>query len=168
MKNRGWFIIIAAVVAMILGIGATYATLKQGDRFSAYALMGLDGKTKTPKDFKGKVVIYDVWATWCGPCRMEIPELIQLQTEYKKKGVEVVGIATDREGADKVKPFAKEYKINYAIVLDPKSEFAGPKLQVRGIPTLFIVDKKGVVRFVHVGFTQKSVLEKELKQVLED
>ena len=107
-----------------------------------------------------------MWATWCPPCRKEIPELVKIQKAYKKKGVEVIGVATDREGADKVKPFAKEYKINYTVLLDPKPELSGPKLKVRGIPTLFLVDRKGVVRYVHVGYTKRSVLEKELDKLL--
>jgi peroxiredoxin len=168
MRNRSWVVVIAAAVVVIFVVGVASATLKQGDKFPDFKLQALDGKTKTLKDkqFREKVLVIDVWATWCPPCRKEIPELVKLYTEYKSKGVEVIGVATDRDGEEKVKPFAKDYKINYTTLLDTKSELAGNKLKVRAIPTLFIVDKKGVIRYVHVGYTDKATLEKEIKELL--
>jgi len=166
MRNRNTLIIISVLAAIGLFAGVSQALLKAGDQFPTFKLATLDGKTKTNTDFKHKVVMVDVWATWCPPCRAEIPHLIDLHKTYGSKGLAVIGIAVDKEGADKVKPFVDEVKMKYTTLLDPDSDFTGKQLKVRGIPALFLIDRAGVVRYVHVGFTEKSVLEKEIKTLL--
>lgn len=131
----------------------------------AWELRGVDGKPVKSSDFAGRVVILDFWATWCGPCRMEIPGFIELQKQYADKGLVVVGVSLDQDGASVVKPFMDKIGINYPVVLGDEtivSAFGG----VEGIPTTFIIDRNGQIVRKHVGYTEKAELEAEIKPLL--
>jgi thiol-disulfide isomerase/thioredoxin len=95
------------------------------------ALKDIDGKSLKLSDYSGKVLIVNMWATWCGPCRMETPELIKLHNDYKSRGLEVIGLATQQNDADldAVKDFVKEQKVDYKVVYDDGS-LAGPLVQM--------------------------------------
>jgi peroxiredoxin len=130
-----------------------------------WSLKDVDGKTVNSADFKGKVVILDFWATWCGPCRAEIPNFIGLQKQYAKQGLVVIGASVDEGGADVVKPFARKLGINYSVVL------AGEKTQrafggIEAVPTTFIIDRQGQIVKEHLGFADKDEFEKEIKPLL--
>ena len=119
------------------------------------------GKIIELSKLKGKVVIVNFWATWCPPCRAEIPDFIKVYNVYKSKGVEIIGIALDEEGWSKVKPFVDKNKINYPIVLgsmDIVQQYGG----IQGIPTTFFVDKNGDVADMQVGMLSKERLEQKL------
>jgi len=114
----------------------------QGTPAPNFALTSTDGKTVKLSDFRGKVVVLDFWATWCPPCKAEIPDFIKLYSKYKKDGFQMLGISVDQGGLGAVLPFMKEYGINYPIVLadnDVVSAYGG----IRGIPTTFVIDKQG-------------------------
>jgi peroxiredoxin len=130
-----------------------------------WELKDVDGKAVKLSDFKGKVVILDFWATWCPPCRKEIPGFVELQEAYKDKGLVVIGVSLDEEGAAVVKPFMTEYKVNYPMVIgDGKTveAYGG----ISGIPTTFIIDKEGKIKSVHVGYRPKETFEAEIKALL--
>jgi thiol-disulfide isomerase/thioredoxin len=131
----------------------------------AWELKSMDGKLVKSADFAGKVVILDFWATWCGPCRMEIPGFIELQKQYAEKGLVVVGVSLDQEGAPVVKSFMDKAGINYPVVLGDETivnAFGG----VEGIPTTFIIDHDGKIVRKHVGYTDKAEFEAEIKPLL--
>lgn len=131
----------------------------------AWELKGVDGKPVKSSDFVGKVVILDFWATWCGPCRMEIPGFIELQKRYADKGLVVVGVSLDQDGAPVVKSFMDKTGINYPVVLGDETivnAFGG----VEGIPTTFIIDHDGQIIHKHVGYTDKAEFEAEIKPLL--
>jgi len=131
----------------------------------SWELQDADGKTIHSSDFKGKVVVLDFWATWCPPCKAEIPGFIALQNEYGKKGLAVIGISVDEGGAAVVKEFAQKIGMNYTVVLaDEKTPqaFGG----IEAIPTTFIIDREGRIVTKHLGFTEKDEFEKELKPLL--
>jgi len=115
----------------------------------------IDGKTKKLSDYSGKVLIVDLWATWCGPCRQEIPHLIELAKDYKSKGVEVVGLTNEdpEQFGEMVKDFSKQFKINYPV------GFADPQMTVglmngrNGIPQTIIIGRDGKVKKHFVGFS---------------
>lgn len=131
-----------------------------------FNLPGVDGKAVKLSQFKGKVVILDFWATWCPPCRGEIPDFISLQKQYGPKGLQVVGVALDQEGADAVKPFVKEHGINYPIGLDPESTVPPSYGGVRGIPTTFVIDKQGHIVKKYVGARSRAAFEADIKPLL--
>ncbi len=129
-----------------------------------FELKDSSGKTVRLSDFKGKVVVLDFWATWCPPCRKEIPGFVNLHNNYQARGVEVVGVSLDRSWAP-VKPFMQEYRINYTIVLgDQKlTEMYGG---FTGIPTTFVIDRNGVIRDRHTGYMPESTFEEAVKLLL--
>jgi len=136
-----------------------------GSTAPSWSLPSIDGKTVNLSDFKGKVVVLDFWATWCPPCRKEIPSFIELQKELGDKGLAVVGIALDEEGAKVVKPFAKKNDINYPLVIGKQAtsdSYGG----IEGIPTTFIIDRDGKIVGKHVGLTSKEEFLKELTPLL--
>jgi peroxiredoxin len=132
-----------------------------------FALTSTDGKTVKLSDFRGKVVVVDFWATWCPPCKAEIPDFIKLYSQYKDDGFQMLGISLDQGGLSDVKPFMKDFGINYPIVLGDDqvvSAYGG----IRGIPTTFVIDKKGYVRASFEGYRPASVFEKLIQQLTKE
>jgi cytochrome c biogenesis protein CcmG/thiol:disulfide interchange protein DsbE len=131
-----------------------------------FKLQGIDGKEIKLSDYKGKIVIVDFWATWCGPCRMGVPDLVALQKEYKDKLV-VIGISLDRvSGTEKdVKPFMAQYKINYPIIFGNETVVKDYG-DIQAIPTSFIIDQKGNIVDKHVGLVPKEAYVSQIKSLL--
>jgi len=130
-----------------------------------FSLKDADGKTVRLSDYKGKVVLLDFWATWCGPCKIEIPWLKEFQRKFRDRGFEIIGVSMDDEGWPIVKPFVTELAINYRIVLgdDTTAQLYGG---VDSLPTTFVIDREGKIAVVHVGLTSKSEIENGIEQVL--
>src|ERR1041385_5262901 len=123
------------------------------------------GTTFRSSDVKGKVALVNFWATWCPPCRAEIPSLIELQKQYGPEGLAIVGISLDEEGAAVVEPFMKKVGINYPVVIGTPAldqAFGG----VEGIPTVFLIGRDGKIAYHHEGLAEKSALEQEIKSLL--
>ncbi len=131
----------------------------------AWELKDLEGKAVKLSDFKGKVVLLNFWATWCPPCREEIPDLIALQNQYRDQGLAVIGISFDREPGT-VKSFAARHKINYPLVMADQ-ETAAAYGNVEAIPTTFFIDREGKVAGAHAGGADKATLEAGIKPLFE-
>jgi cytochrome c biogenesis protein CcmG/thiol:disulfide interchange protein DsbE len=131
-----------------------------------FALKDANGKTVRLSDYKGKVVLLDFWATWCGPCRIEIPWFMDLERKLKDQGFSVLGVSMDDEGWDAVKPFVNELGINYRIVIgnDSTAEKYGG---IEALPTTFLIDREGKIAAVHVGLTSRNEIENGIEQLLQ-
>ena len=130
-----------------------------------FSLRDIDGKAVRLSDFKGKVVLLDFWATWCGPCKIEIPWFIELERKHKDKGFAVIGVAMDDEGWDIVKPFLSRMNVNYRVVIgnDSTAQAYGG---IDALPTTFLIDRDGKIAATHVGLTSKREFEDGVEQLL--
>jgi thiol-disulfide isomerase/thioredoxin len=131
----------------------------------AWNLKDVHGQTVTSEQFKGKVVVLDFWATWCGPCRQEIPGYVDLQKKYGKDGLVIVGVSLDQAGPGVVEEFVKKFAVNYQMVMGDEaiqSAFGG----MDAIPTTFLIDRAGQVRDRKVGTEPTEEYEKKVVALL--
>ncbi len=137
-----------------------------GKQAPDWTLNALDGKSVRFADFRGNVILIDLWATWCPPCRQEIPGFIALQKQYAASGLVVIGISLD-ESATPVKEFVKKNAMNYPVVMGNRTT-ANLYGDIRGIPTTFLVDRSGKIVNQYVGFHEKSVFETAIQPLLKE
>jgi thiol-disulfide isomerase/thioredoxin len=121
-----------------------------GDPMPAYTAKYLDGKPLNLATEKGSVIFLNVWATWCGPCRFETPELQTLQNQYAAKGLKVIGVSVDEGETSAVKTFVTEQKITYPIAVDPEGRIAN-LLQTTVLPTSLLLDRNGKIVWRQIG-----------------
>jgi thiol-disulfide isomerase/thioredoxin len=115
-------------------------------------------------DFKGKVVLLNFWATWCGPCKLEIPAFVELYDRYKDQGLVIAGVSID-DGPDALRAFAKEWRMQYPILL-MQSEIEDSYGPFYGIPTSFLIARDGSICTKHIGPASKEQFEREIKALL--
>jgi len=129
-----------------------------------FSLTSLSGNQINLKNYRGKVVLLDFWATWCGPCRLEIPGFVQLQNKYGSQGLKIVGVSMD-DGPRPVRQFYQDFHMNYPVVMgtDKLGELYGGIL---GLPTSFLIGRDGRIYAKHVGLTDMGVFESEIKELL--
>jgi thiol-disulfide isomerase/thioredoxin len=167
-------ILAMAVVIILVALGgfAWMYTKNEGGKLLPISSepIVVDSVQQSLESYRGKVVILDIWATWCGPCRVEIPDFIKLQNQYRSQGLEVVGVSIDpftQTGAAAVAPFIKSNGINYSIWMVNSQAALGSFQPAQGsIPTTFIIDKSGRVVKTHVGAKPFSVFENDIKALL--
>ena len=137
----------------------------------SFSLLNLQGEKIDSRSFRGKVVLLDFWATWCPPCREEIPYLNELNSQYGKDGLVVVGIALDHGRSEEVKKFVEKNEVGYInlmgndAVMEAFSNIPGMG-PIQGIPTVFIIDRQGQICGKFVGLTEKKVFEEAIKPLL--
>src|SRR5438034_3812996 len=167
--NRLQVLILLTVLAVIV-ILAKYTSTSNSSVENVrpapqFSLANLDGKNVSLKDFADKVMVVDFWATWCGPCREEIPHLNKLYENYRGKGLVVAGISMDAEGPEVVKQFAKELRMEYPVVMGDENvqqDFGG----IVGLPTTFIIDRKGNIVKKYTGY-QPAIMQ-DMEQTIKE
>jgi thiol-disulfide isomerase/thioredoxin len=123
-----------------------------------WTLKDVDGREVKAGDFKGKVVIVDFWATWCPPCRKEIPDYVALQEKYRARGLVILGFSVDELPPEEVKAFGEQFKVNYPLVMADGytvEAFGG----IEGLPTAFVIDRAGKIRHVKLGLANAAEFE---------
>ena len=158
--RQQWSVVLGVV--LFLGAALWAATHFLGDELfpislgsQAPALSGvtLDGtrRTRTLADYKGKVLVLNVWATWCEPCRVEMPSLEKLHKEFGPQGLEVIGISVDDAGTEAhILEFVKEYKLTFEILHDP-TRVTTANYQITGFPETFVIARDGTIRKKVIG-----------------
>jgi cytochrome c biogenesis protein CcmG/thiol:disulfide interchange protein DsbE len=144
---------------------ASYNSTQEESKAPDFTLIGTDGKKINLSDYKGKVIILDFWATWCGPCRLGVPDLVSIQNSYKDKVI-VIGISLDDDRTKKdILPFMKEYGVNYPVV-HGTSEVVMNYGNIRAIPTSFVIDQNGNIVDKFIGLVSKEIYLNRIKNLL--
>ena len=138
--------------------------VKNPDTAPAFQLNDLEGKPVSLAEAKGKVVLLNFWATWCGPCRAEIPDLVDLQKRYADK-LEIIALATQEDDDDQVRRFVLHSGINYRVAMAP-DEVVRAYGGIAALPTSFVIDAQGRVVQKHIGLNDPTLYERELKAML--
>jgi len=130
-----------------------------------FALPTPDGRDLQLSSYRGKVVLLDFWATWCDPCREEIPHFVDLQQKYGERGLQIIGVSMD-DSAEPVRPFYLRFHMNYPVVMGTAKtgELYGGIL---GLPISFLIGRDGRIYTKHIGATDASVFEREIKHLIE-
>lgn len=166
MSRNSRLFFAAATAAVFWSVAAFLEAKAAAAPAPDWTLNDPDGKTVRLSDFKGKVVILDFWATWCPPCRAEIPGFVALQKKYGAQGLTIVGISLDTAGPSVAKPFIRRLGMNYPIVIGDET-IADKYGGVSVIPTTFVIARNGNIVASHQGFTSQTDFESEIRPLLE-
>ncbi len=142
----------------------TIRFVRNPDPAPDFKLNGLDGKVVTLAGSKGKVILLNFWATWCGPCRAEIPDLVELQNKYKDR-LQILGLVVDDDDQDAIKKFVAEFGINYPVAVasnDIRFQYGG----IAALPTSFVLDAEGRIVQKHEGLRDPVLYETEIRALL--
>jgi thiol-disulfide isomerase/thioredoxin len=167
-------IVVAFVVALMLYIGYHHArrsgqsfapNLKTASLAPDFTLQSLDGKNVSLSDLRGKAVLLNFWATWCGPCKIEMPWFVELQNQYASQGLQIVGVAMDDASKEDISKFAKDMGVNYPILIGKESvgdEYGG----VPALPESFLIGRDGKIVDKILGLRGKAEIEDSIKKAL--
>jgi peroxiredoxin len=166
MKKNSIVKIFLMVALFFMLIHASYSIANIGENEKAldFSLKDLKGKNYKLSDFKGKVILLNFWATWCPPCRYEMPLLDKLYKEYKKMGFEVVAVSLD-SNPNNVTEYLKNNSVSF-IILSDKEGKVGYTYQIVAIPTSFLIDRNFVIRKIYLGILPERDFKKELEKWL--
>lgn len=147
-------------------VDATVGT-KKGDTAPDFTLKTSDGKTVKLSDYRGQKVILNFWATWCPPCREEIPDMVKFYENYKDKGIVILGVnlTTAERSPGGVPQFLKDYNISYPVLMDEKGDVGDRQYNVNAIPTTYILDSNGKITEVITGPMTYTSMETVTKNI---
>jgi len=174
-RNPLALVVVAVVAAGMLYFGFHAArrsgtdhapgVLGYGTPAPNFTLETLDGKNVSLSDYRGKAVLVNFWATWCGPCKIETPWLVELQNQYGSQGLQVVGVAMDDSGKDEIAKFAKDMGVNYPVLLG-KEAVGDAYGGVPALPESFFVGRDGKITDRIIGLKGRGEIEDSVKKAL--
>ncbi len=137
-----------------------------GKKAVEFTLPDVSGGEVALQSFRGKVVVLNFWATWCGPCREELPELDRVQEKFRKRGLAVVAVTVDNE-LENIRSFLKKYDLELQALWDRRKKVA-EAYKVEKMPSSYLIDRNGVIRFVHLGYSAEELkrIEAEIDEML--
>jgi thiol-disulfide isomerase/thioredoxin len=163
-KHHAFFRLFAAVtLATVLETSAAHAG-EDAPLAPQFTVRGLDGRNLKLSDFKGKAVVLDFWATWCGPCRASMPHLSHLQDRYSRQGLVVLGLSVDDADAQTVRRYADRLGVKFRLAMADERvlDLYGP---IRSIPTTFFINRRGEVTRRVVGYVDSETLESYVREL---
>ena len=143
------------------------AAFKQGDDFPDLSSFPLEGKL--PDQLKGQVILLDFWASWCGPCKTSFPVMEELRKKYATEGLTIIAVSVD-EKSENMQRFLKSAKVSFTVVRDAQQKLV-KAADITGMPTSFLIDRAGKIRFIHAGFDREQTprqYAKEIEQLLKE
>lgn len=146
------------------GVRASLQSATQRKLASEFVLKDSSGKAMSVKDYRGKVLLLDFWATWCHGCKQEIPWFSGFQRKYAAKGLDVAGVSLDKEGWGVVREFIRSAKVPYRIVLGDDS--VAKKYGIASMPDTFLIDRDGKIAATYVGLVDKNDVEANIQELL--
>ncbi|MFQ6070696.1 MAG: TlpA disulfide reductase family protein [Candidatus Aminicenantales bacterium] len=164
MKKIPWILFTLILILLMLSLFSCSKKELSPVTAPDFSLQDLEGKTISLSDYRGKVVFLNFWATWCAPCKAEIPGLVEMYEKYREKGMEIIGVSVDRLGAKPLISFAQEYRINYPVIIATQ-RLVDDYRPGRFIPVTVIIDKEGKIRKKHIGFMSKETIENYFLQL---
>jgi peroxiredoxin len=139
---------------------------KKAEAQLGYTIKDMHGATVRLSDYKGKVILLNYWATWCGPCKVEIPDLVALQEKYKDQGLIILGVSQD-DDPETLRAFASAYKMNYPVLVGrDQPDLLDAQGPLWGLPTSYLIGRDGVICTRHLGPAKKEDFEREIKALL--
>ena len=164
MKSFRIFGIAAMFFALLVTAACSRsAAIETGQDAPDFAVTDVDGKPVSLSEFKGKVIILNFFATWCPPCRAEIPDFIELTKAYGDK-LAIIGVSDEDKGS--LKGFTKSQGINYSVLIDREGKASSAYGPIRAVPTTFVIDKNFKIRRHYIGARSKEEFENDIKEML--
>ena len=161
-----WAVLIIGFVSLVVGLSllpaadAASGPARVGKRLADFSLQTLDGRTVQLSDYRGRTVLINAWATWCPPCRREMPDLHALYLRYQSSGVELLALNAG-ESPDLVQEYIQQSGFTFPVLLDPGTEVLN-QLGIHDYPTTLLVDSQGVVQVLHIGLLTPAAMDTEL------
>jgi peroxiredoxin len=159
-------IYLVVILMMTMLMMATMTQGQSAQKAPALSLRDIQGRSLRLSDYKGKVVLLNFWATWCPPCRAEMPDLVKVQREYKSRGLQVIGITYPPETAREVRQFTRKLRINYPVALGTK-ETKSLFDQSETLPLTIVIDREGKIRDRIEGILLSEEFEQKIKPLLQ-
>jgi cytochrome c biogenesis protein CcmG, thiol:disulfide interchange protein DsbE len=158
--------LITAAASILSTPGPVDAAPRQGQPAPDFKVVSTSGQTITQENYRGHVLILDFFATWCQPCRLSIPHLVEMNRKYGRQGLQILGLSADDGGERAVKEFTDEFRVNYPLALAGDSTTVD--FGVRSVPIMFLIDKKGRIAEVYRGYSNEMArsLEQSIKRLL--